>query len=94
MGTLLVVVLVAVAAWVVWKLWKKPDLNNDGAFDAKDVVAAVKEVAVEAKAEVVNVLDTNKDGKVDVADAKVAAEVVTEKVKKARKPRAPKKKAE
>lgn len=73
MGTLLVVVLVAVAAWVLWKLWKiwpmKPDLNNDGAFDAKDVVAAVKEVAVEAKAEVVNVLDTNKDGKVDVADA-------------------------
>ena len=59
MGTLVVVLLLAVAGWVVWKLWKKPDLNNDGVVDHKDVVAAAKEVAVE-------------------------------KVKKARKPKAPK----
>jgi hypothetical protein len=52
MGTLLVLLLVAVAGWVVWKLFKKPDMNNDGVVDAKDVVAAAKEVAVEAKAEV------------------------------------------
>ena len=52
MGTLVVVLLVAVAGWVVWKLFKKPDMNNDGVVDAKDVVAAAKEVAVEAKAEV------------------------------------------
>jgi predicted negative regulator of RcsB-dependent stress response len=51
MGTLVVVLLLAVAGWVVWKLWKKPDMNNDGVVDAKDVVAAAKEVAVEAKAE-------------------------------------------
>ena len=52
MGTLVVVVLLAVAGWIVWKLFKKPDMNNDGVVDAKDVVAAAKEVAVEAKAEV------------------------------------------
>jgi ABC-type Na+ efflux pump permease subunit len=52
MGILVVLVLLAVAGWVVWKLFKKPDMNNDGVVDAKDVVAAAKEVAVEAKAEV------------------------------------------
>lgn len=69
MGTLVVVLLLAVAGWIVWKLWKKPDLNNDGVVDAKDVVAAAKEVAVEAKA---------------------GADKAVEKVKKARKPKAPK----
>ena len=69
MGTLVVVLLLAVAGWVVWKLWKKPDLNNDGVVDHKDVVAAAKEVAVEAKA---------------------GADKAVEKVKKARKPKAPK----
>ena len=52
MGTLIVVLLVAVAGWVVWKLVKDPDKNDDGVVDHKDVVAAAKEVAVEAKAEV------------------------------------------
>ena len=69
MGTLVVVLLLAVAGWIVWKLWKKPDLNNDGVVDAKDVVAAAKEVAAEAKA---------------------GADKAVEKVKKARKPKAPK----
>jgi predicted negative regulator of RcsB-dependent stress response len=69
MGTLIVLVLLAVAGWIVWKLWKKPDLNNDGVVDHKDVVAAAKEVAVEAKA---------------------GADKAVEKVKKARKPKAPK----
>ena len=73
MGTLIVVLLVAVAAWVVWKLLQDPDKNDDGVVDAKDVVAAAKEVAVEAK-----------------AHAEKAAEVAVEKVKKARKPKAPK----
>lgn len=57
MGTLVVVLLLAVAVWVAWKLFKKPDLNNDGKVDAKDVVAAAKEVAAEAKAEAVKVAD-------------------------------------
>jgi len=69
MGTLVVVLLLAVAGWIVWKLWKKPDMNNDGVVDVKDVVVAAKEVAAEAKAE--------------------GAKAV-EKVKKARKPKAPK----
>ena len=69
MGTLIVVLLVAVAGWVVWKLVKNPDKNNDGVVDHKDVVVAAKEVAVEAKAEAVKAV---------------------EKVKKARKPKAPK----
>ena len=69
MGTLVVVLLLAVAGWIGWKLWKKPDLNNDGVIDAKDVVAAAKEDAVEAKA---------------------GADKAVEKVKKARKPKAPK----
>jgi len=73
MGTLVVLLLLAVAGWIVWKLWKKPDANNDGVVDAKDVVHAAKEVAVEAK-----------------AHAEKAAEVAVEKVKKARKPKAPK----
>ena len=33
MGTLVVLVLLAVAGWIVWKLVKKPDLNNDGKAD-------------------------------------------------------------
>jgi hypothetical protein len=86
MSTLVVLLLLAAAGWVVWKMLKKPDVNNDGKVDTVDVAAAAKEVAVEAKAEVVKVADVNKDGKVDIADA-VA---VVEKVKKARKPRAKK----
>ena len=69
MGTLIVVLLFAVAAWIVWKLVKDPDKNDDGVVDHKDVVVAAKEVAVEAKAEAVKAV---------------------EKVKKARKPKAPK----
>ena len=88
MGTLVVVLLLAVAGWIVWKLWKEPDVNNDGAFDSKDVVAAVKEVAVEVKEEAVAVAAKTEE-KVEA----VVTEVV-EKAKKARKPRAPKKKAE
>jgi Ca2+-binding EF-hand superfamily protein len=81
MSTLVVLVLVAVAGWVVWKLLKSPDANNDGVVDSKDVVHAVKEVAEETKAAAVSVADVNKDGKVDVADAVAAVK----KVKKGRK---------
>ncbi len=84
MGTLVVLLLVVVAGWVVWKLWKKPDANNDGVVDHKDAVVAVKEVAAEAKVHAVNALDVNKDGKVDLGDAKAAAQ----KVKKGRKKKA------
>ena len=50
MGTLVVLLLLAVAGWVLWKLFKDPDKNDDGVVDHKDVIAAAKEVAVEAKA--------------------------------------------
>ena len=73
MGLLIVLLLVAVAGWVVWKLLQDPDKNDDGKVDVKDVALAAKEVAVEAK-----------------AHAEKAAEVAVEKVKKARKPKAPK----
>lgn len=51
MGTLIVLLLVAVAGYVVWKLLQDPDKNDDGKVDAQDVVAAAKEVAAEVKAE-------------------------------------------
>ena len=51
MGTLIVVLLFAAAAWIVWKLVKNPDKNDDGVVDHKDVVVAAKEVVAEAKAE-------------------------------------------
>lgn len=80
MSTLLLLLLVVVAGWVGWKLWKKPDANEDGVVDHKDALVAAKEVAAEAKAHAVNTLDVNKDGKVNLADAKEAAA----KVKKSR----------
>ena len=73
MGTLVVVVLVAFAAWVGWKLLKKPDANDDGVVDHKDALHAAKDS-----------LDVNKDGKVDLADVKAAGEKAVAKVKKAR----------
>ena len=57
MGTLVVLLLVVVGGWIAWKLWKKPDANNDGVVDVKDVVHAAKEVAAEAKVEAVAVAD-------------------------------------
>ena len=84
MGTLVVLLLLAVAAWVVWKLVKDPDKNDDGKVDAKDALVAAKEVAAEAKAKAVAAADLNKDGKVDLADVKEAVA----KVKKGRKKKA------
>lgn len=52
MSTLVVLVLLAVAGWLIWKLYKKPDQNNDGVVDHKDVVEAAKEVVEETRAEV------------------------------------------
>lgn len=81
MSTLLLLLLVVVAGWVGWKLWKKPDANDDGVVDHKDALVAAKEVAAEAKTHAVNALDVNKDGKVNLADATEAVD----KVKKGRK---------
>ena len=48
METVIVVLIAAVAAYVVYKLVKKPDVNGDGKVDVQDVVAAAKEVVSEA----------------------------------------------
>ena len=84
MNTLIGLLLIAVAGWIAWKLFKKPDANNDGVVDHKDALVAAKEVASEVKTHAVNALDLNKDGKVDLADAKEAVA----KVKKGRKKKA------
>lgn len=57
MGTLLVLALLAVVGWILWKLFKTPDMNHDGKVDAKDALVAAKEVAVEAKAEAVKAVE-------------------------------------
>jgi len=90
MNTLLLLLLAAVVGWVVWKLLKKPDANNDGVVDHKDAFAAVREATNEAKAHATKVLDVNNDGKVDLADVKVAGDAVKEQVKKVRRTRAKK----
>jgi len=53
MGTLVALLLGLVVGWVVWKLLKDPDKNDDGKVDAKDVLVAAKEVVAEAKVEAV-----------------------------------------
>lgn len=50
METVIVVVIAAVVGYIVYKLVKTPDMNNDGKVDAQDVVVAAKEVVAEAKA--------------------------------------------
>ena len=57
MDTLILLVVLAVVGWVVWKLFNKPDQNNDGKVDAKDVLHAAKEVAAEVKTEAVKAAD-------------------------------------
>ena len=54
---LILLLAVAVAGYIVWKLIMTPDLNNDGKVDAQDVVAAAKEVAVEVKTEATQVVE-------------------------------------
>ena len=77
MGTLVVVLLIVAAGWVVWKLIGKPDANDDGVVDHKDALHVAQDA-----------LDVNKDGKVDLADVKAAGEKAVAKVKKARKKKA------
>ncbi len=60
MNSFVVVLLVAFivfALWSAWKMLSKPDANDDGKVDVKDVVFTVKEVAAEVKTEAVKVAD-------------------------------------
>jgi len=78
MTTLVILIVLALLGWVVWKLAQNPDKNNDGKVDAKDVLAAAKEVAEEVKAEAVEA----------AAVVKAEAAEVVKKVKKGRKKKA------
>lgn len=66
---ILVVAIIAVLAWFIWK-------------DAKRETSEVHPLDGATKNAVVNALDVNKDGTVDLKDAVAAAEVVVEKTKK------------
>ena len=81
MEQVLVLLVLALVVYAVYKWLSKKDQNEDGQVDWKDGVEAAKSAVVDVKDAVVNTADVNKDGKVDLADA---AEVVA-KVKKGRK---------
>lgn len=67
---IIVLVAIALAGWWIWKEGKQHESNGSHPLDG-----ATKNAVVEA-------LDVNKDGKVDLKDAVAAAEVVVEKTKK------------
>jgi flagellar basal body-associated protein FliL len=81
MEQVLVVLILALVVYAVYKWLSKKDQNEDGQVDWQDGVEAAKSAVVDVKDAVVNVADVNKDGKVNLADA---VEVV-KKVKKGRK---------
>ncbi len=49
MGTLVVLLLLAVTGWILWNLFRDPDKNDDGKVDHQDVLIAAKEVKTEVK---------------------------------------------
>jgi hypothetical protein len=67
-----VIIIVAVIAVLAWFMWKDRKFDDSGSHPLD---GATKNAVVEA-------LDVNKDGKVDIKDAVAAAEVVVEKTKK------------
>jgi hypothetical protein len=67
---IIVLVAIALAGWWIWKEGKQHEASGSHPLDG-----ATKNAVVEA-------LDVNKDGKVDLKDAVAAAEVVVEKTKK------------
>ena len=57
MATVIIGLAIVIIAFIVFKLIKTPDLNNDGKVDVKDVVEATKQVAEEAKTEAIAVVE-------------------------------------
>jgi flagellar basal body-associated protein FliL len=84
MEQVLVVLILALVVYALYKWLSKKDQNEDGQVDWQDGVEAAKSAVVDVKDAALNVADVNKDGKVNLADA---AEVVA-KVKKGRKKKA------
>jgi hypothetical protein len=67
---IIVLVAIALAGWWIWKEGQRYESNGSHPLDG-----ATKNAVVET-------LDVNKDGRVDLKDAAAAAEVVVEKTKK------------
>jgi hypothetical protein len=67
-----IILIVAIVAVLTWFMWKDRKFDDSGSHPLD---GATKNAVVEA-------LDVNKDGKVDIKDAVAAAEVVVEKTKK------------
>ena len=84
MEQVLVILVLALVVYAAYKWLSKKDQNDDGKVDWQAGVEAAKSAVVDVKDAVVNVADVNKDGKVDLADAKEAVA----KVKKGRKKKA------
>lgn len=79
---ILVLVVIGVGLVAIWYFnrdTKDFDTNNDGQVNFDDAKKAVDNTVAGVKA----VADVNKDGKVDVADAKVVATKAKKSVKKA-----------
>lgn len=49
MGSIILIVVLAAVAAILYKMLRLPDQNGDGKVDAKDVVSAAKSVAADAK---------------------------------------------
>ena len=81
MEQVLVLLVLALVVYAVYKWLSKKDQNEDGQVDWQDGVEAAKSAVVDVKDAVVNTADVNKDGKVNLADAAAAVA----KVKKGRK---------
>ena len=81
MKEVLVLLILGLVVYAIYKWLSKKDQNEDGQVDWQDGVEAAKSAVVDVKDAALNVADVNKDGKVNLADA---AEVV-KKVKKGRK---------
>jgi hypothetical protein len=67
---IIVLVAIALAGWWIWKEGQRYESNGSHPLDG-----ATKNAVVEA-------LDVNKDGRVDLKDAAAVAEIVVEKTKK------------
>jgi len=84
MEQVLVLLILGLVVYAVYKWLSKKDQNEDGQINWQDGVEAAKSAVKDVKDVAFNVADVNKDGKVNLADAAAAVA----KVKKGRKKKA------
>lgn len=82
MEQVLVLLVLALVVYAVYKWLSKKDQNEDGQVDWQDGVEAAKSAAEDVKDAAFNVADVNKDGKVDLDDLATAVEAGAKKVAK------------